>query len=483
MTELLWGNPEIIRHMRSRLRRGRLLGTLGLYLLFVLLMAYILFQTNSSANADATQQYAHVLYFVLLGIQYFASLVIGCVICAGSIVAERENQTYDFLRMLPIEPIKLIVGKLIGVPILIYLVLAVTLPLNIICAFLAGLPWSVVLTTYLILIFAGFFSHSLGLFYSALAPKAQISNGGALFSLFILSMFLWTPGINFLHPMRYFEFFWEKKAIPPVGFFTLEMPAILMAVLIYSLFSAWFLVAIYRTLEYEHHRVFSKKQSVLFQGFVSLIALGLMWPHLTGIGEKSQLWGLVALYMCLQLGLIMGMLFTLTPDYDDLIQWFYTLTRPGAPVFHQPFAEHSPMFGVLLAYIGVAAVTTGTIALAFPDVMPMIVSGIALLTLYAGVYGVLFLLMHTWWSPFNRNYIVAGLIVLSMIFPLFGGEPSVYFILNPFFLLVTLVGSNSLGTYFFASIILALVILIGLTLWLVTRLTLMRQKLQARRYG
>ena len=86
--------------------------------------------------------------------QFFLVALVAPTFAAGSITGEKERKTYEMLLASPLEPMTILVGKLLSS--LTYLVLLIlsSLPLMILCFLLGGILLSEIARAYLILILA-----------------------------------------------------------------------------------------------------------------------------------------------------------------------------------------------------------------------------------------------------------------------------------------------------------------------------------------
>jgi hypothetical protein len=94
------------------------------------------------------------------------TLVVGGVyLLVSNLADEQRRGTLNFIRLSPQSTFNILFGKMLGVPIIIYLGVAVALPLHIWSAVSCGgdLPW--LLSFYLLLAAFGGFFYSLGMFY------------------------------------------------------------------------------------------------------------------------------------------------------------------------------------------------------------------------------------------------------------------------------------------------------------------------------
>lgn len=102
----------------------------------------------------------------------------------------KENQrgTLNFLRMSPASSRQILLGKLLGVPVLLYSIIAVTLPLHVGAGLAAGFSGLALGEYYLVLVATMFCFYAAALWFASLTPKLQGAGPwlGALLVLLLL---------------------------------------------------------------------------------------------------------------------------------------------------------------------------------------------------------------------------------------------------------------------------------------------------------
>ncbi len=118
-----------------------------------------LFDVGHTRNLTMAGVWQTDLLRNLLSITFFLLLFLGTYLLRRDWVQEHQRGTLGFLRLTPQPAARIILGKLLGVPILLYWAIALTLPLQIWAAFHALVPGytvvSMALTDVLILVVFG----------------------------------------------------------------------------------------------------------------------------------------------------------------------------------------------------------------------------------------------------------------------------------------------------------------------------------------
>lgn len=184
-------NPQLLRELKGRLKAPNVLvavaiSLLGQLLTFLYFFSYLPNSTSRSAGSayctggdpNITVVYQCLrdaagniiidwprwwlepfVFLSLIGI--FALIVVGPYLLITDLAQEQRRGTLNLIRLSP-QPIdKILVGKLLGVPILLYLVAVLAAPLHLWAGLSAGIPLGQILSFYLVLV------ASCGLFYSA----------------------------------------------------------------------------------------------------------------------------------------------------------------------------------------------------------------------------------------------------------------------------------------------------------------------------
>jgi len=82
-----------------------------------------------------------LLYYWLMGLQGVALTVWALSSCAQSVSAKRDHKTWEFQRTTGLTAAELLVGKLMGEPILVYFAVACAAPITLIAG-RAGFRWA-----------------------------------------------------------------------------------------------------------------------------------------------------------------------------------------------------------------------------------------------------------------------------------------------------------------------------------------------------
>ena len=164
-----WRNPEFVRHLRGQLRAPRAWTALTVMLVVCVLVGL----SSWSSHSDNRQEFFSTLYVTLVVIQYGVVGLWCASACGQAIARERELKTFDSLRTTRLSWTELVVGMILGRPVLAYFVVGCSMPISGLAGLLAGYPLGAILGTYVLLVLFALFVGLVGLWGSMLSEKAS----------------------------------------------------------------------------------------------------------------------------------------------------------------------------------------------------------------------------------------------------------------------------------------------------------------------
>jgi hypothetical protein len=311
----IWSNPEFVRHRRAELRpvRAITVGAIVLVICVLLGLACWSFQQQlveslrraaeiyktdawmqrvARAEQDLARNTWLLLYKWLIGIQGAALTFWTLFSCAQSISGERDRKTWDFQRVTRLTPAEILIGKLLGEPVLIYFAVLCAAPVTLIAGLAGGLSLGMVLSVFAFLAMTSLFLGLAGMWLSTLLESRTRGVGliGAL-GLYLITMTLvqmrstGLPGLAAFSPLM--VFFGLMRFEPDHPFHAMlpvlfghEVPWLLMCVLLCGSFSAWMAVMLVRNLkrDYQEIRPLSRWEAVGCAAFLNFLIYALLRP-------------------------------------------------------------------------------------------------------------------------------------------------------------------------------------------------------------
>ena len=327
-----WQNPEFVRHCRSELRRSRMT-TVAVVVLFVCgltilacwaaekaqmtyyhssaqvvvappIASAVPAQRSNETSGDEVEQPSPTLashlrpsialatalksYYPLMFMQFGVLTFWSLLSCTQGISRERERNTWDFQRTTRLAPSELLVGKLLGEPVLAYFIFLCVLPVTLITGIIGHVPLLNILAADFVTLIAAIFIGLAGLWVSSLFENK--SRGIALIAgLAIYGMFLGSTGLadspfsglGGFSPLTTFLPLLGRvpSAMHPM-LFGGRVPWLLMTVLLYVSFGAWLVLMLVRNLKKDVNemRLLSHWQAVGCCAFLNFVLYALLDP-------------------------------------------------------------------------------------------------------------------------------------------------------------------------------------------------------------
>jgi ABC-type transport system involved in multi-copper enzyme maturation permease subunit len=140
-------NPVLQRELLVNLRRPRSFAVLFAYVAF--LGAVVLAAWPASRKIDMTNPEAarRLVGLFFLG-QYVLALLLAPSLGAGAIAGEKERKSYEMLLASPLQPVAIVLGKLLAALCFVSVLLAASVPIVMLCLPLGGVSFYEVLVLY-----------------------------------------------------------------------------------------------------------------------------------------------------------------------------------------------------------------------------------------------------------------------------------------------------------------------------------------------
>jgi hypothetical protein len=157
------------------------------------------------------------IWLSIMGV--FALLVVGTYMLIADLAKEEQRGTLNFLRLTPQSSSLILTGKLLGVPILLYLVGVLALPLHWVSGFSGQIPFSLILGYYGVLGAACLFFYSAALLFG-LAGKwlggfqAWLGSGMVLMFLYLITLALGRGSYLNHYPIDWLVLFNPEVVLP-----------------------------------------------------------------------------------------------------------------------------------------------------------------------------------------------------------------------------------------------------------------------------
>lgn len=327
--------------------------------------------------------------FSIIGIALL--LVLGTYFLIGNIVSEQKKGTINLIRLTPQSATSILLGKLLGVPALLYFFIALGVPLQIIAGLQAHIPLNLVISFDLAIIASCAFFYSVSLliglvtnksvsalvfsmavvmflyFTTLLSTKEYNSITATLLDWLILfnpnNLLLYigqTTGIPYHHfnygNSNFFgDLFYRSPRMQEVDFIALSRISFYgqalwakvgvglgLVIVNYCLWTYWVLQGLKRRFHNSENTVINKQQSYWITGSFVITALGFSLQKTT----QSNLAGNLVFLVFVLLIFFLGLTFALSPQHQTLQDWAryrHQMSIKGRVLWRElMFGEKSP---------------------------------------------------------------------------------------------------------------------------------------------
>jgi hypothetical protein len=170
-------NPQFLRECRGRLTSRSVVAALGLSGLGQILLLLFIWQFRDSLELYTLPLISGAVFKVLTWVLPYGLFTVGSYYLITDLVQEERRGTLNFIRLSPRSGQTILLGKLLGVPILPYLMLGTILPLHILSGLFAGAPLGLLFSYYLLLLAGCGLTFSAALLAAFLAGKQTLIGG------------------------------------------------------------------------------------------------------------------------------------------------------------------------------------------------------------------------------------------------------------------------------------------------------------------
>lgn len=327
--------------------------------------------------------------FSIIGIALL--LVLGTYFLIGNIVSEQKKGTINLIRLTPQSATSILLGKLLGVPALLYFFVALGVPLQIIAGLQAHIPLNLAISFDLAIIASCVFFYSVSLLIGLVTNKSAI---GLVFSIAVVIflsfttllstkeynsitatlldwLILFNPNNLLLYigqttgiPYHHFnygdsnvfgDFFYRSPRMQEVDFIALNRISfygqalwtkvgvgIGLVIANYCLWTYWIWQGLKRRFHERKNTVINKQQSYWITGSFVITTLGFSLQK----ASQSHLAGNLVFLAFVLLIFFLGLTFALSPQHQTLQDWAryrHQMSIKGSVLWRELiFGEKSP---------------------------------------------------------------------------------------------------------------------------------------------
>lgn len=299
--DLVFDNPMLTKHLRSRLRPTQVAPWLVVVVILCLFIIWAGQAFNWLNNGFALS--------LLLGLEAIILAIVGTQQVAGSVGGSRESGVLDFHRVSPQPPTWLVTGYFLGAPIREYALFLVTVPFAVFLAYLSPLGLLGLMQVWVAVIVGAWIFHLIALLSALVSRKPKGTSKGGVAGLVITLLFLANPVGQGL----YYASSSMTGETPTVNFYGQPVYWLLFLLLYTLPLLGFFFVACVRKMRSEKAHPYTKLEAVGGMATLAVLTLGACWGYPEG--------GVLAIvtYYVLALGAIVW-ISTITPSHAEYVR-------------------------------------------------------------------------------------------------------------------------------------------------------------------
>jgi hypothetical protein len=334
-------NPQLLRELQGRFQLRSVLATIGIVVVGQILL--LIFFTGLLPNEDARysafclggfrpgclpdwQRWGGELFKTLTYIITYALYIPGAYALVGDIGQEAQRGTLNFLRLSPRSSQNILLGKLLGVPILGYFSLLLLFPLHLIVGLFGSVPIGFFVSFYFALFAWGalLFTASMFAGFNGRAPNkvggvssliivVLIAIAGIPANLYLNSITIWREfGISGLSADRANTLAWFGL---PINQDVIWSHVFLFTNLAFITYWLW--RALQRAFDKPTATTISKRQGYTIATYLTVLLLGFIQRNQGGSSSLGQLGAIASLLVYASIPLI----FMLSTPRQMLLDW------------------------------------------------------------------------------------------------------------------------------------------------------------------
>ncbi|GAX40845.1 hypothetical protein NIES4075_18110 [Tolypothrix sp. NIES-4075] len=490
-------NPQLLREIKGRIKPRNVLLTIFIslvsqFLLVLYFQTQIITEKTANAIQTITNEYCtgektyinaatriclqdelgniiinweswfRNIFTWLSIIACFAILVAGTYLIISDLANEQRRETLNFIRLSPLSPQSILLGKMLGVPILLYFAVLLAIPLHLWSGLAANIPLVEIFSFYAVIVAAGILYYSGGLLFGLVGSwlsgfQAWLGSGGVLGFLILTR-----PGrfaeiqqseypffvLKLINPTSFipnysvdYSFKFVASELANYHWFAIPLGATFVTIIGFALFiylmTTWFIWhSLQRCFRDPNATMLSKKQSYLLTSCFAILTIGCAnWQKfLFANGNSYTISENLTCLLVLNLWLFLYLIAALNPHRQTLYDWaryrhIYSFKEFGNSKLIKDliWSEKSPGL-VAIALNTIIAITALSLFIllsgigfdrAIPAFLALIFAG-NLTMIYAGL-AQLMLLMKTeqpvlWATGTVGAVMILPLVIVAMLF-------------------------------------------------------------------
>ncbi|MCT7967273.1 hypothetical protein NG799_13095 [Laspinema sp. D1] len=325
------GNPQLVREIKGRLTRR----SVGIVLFLSAISQCLIVGVSSQRNClgwseeivgGYCQQYETVIQWLLAfhSLSFILALLLfvgGVYLLSSDLVKEQRRGTLNFLRLSPRTSQNILLGKLLGVPVLLYLGLGLAIPLHLSCAIAAGVPLGWIFGFYAVIAASATFLYTASLLnalfvaevqYQAIVSSALAGWLGSCLVSVILYSVKWE--YSEFNEFVFKWFFWEYQKTNYEIVFCWLFLSLVMG-------NYWIWQGLNRRFKNPNGTLLSKAQSYGLAASLQIWMLGLFYPWISPMAIQENLMPMMLIVSILTVIMFLLIIPAISPQRQTLLDW------------------------------------------------------------------------------------------------------------------------------------------------------------------
>ena len=401
-------NPQFLRECRGRLKSRNVIAAIALSLI----VQFLLYISVAGLGGEIVPEDQRAVCVALSWVMAYVLFVLGGFYIVDDLSKEDRTGTLNFIRLSPRPAQEILLGKLLGVPLLPVILALTAVPLHIVSGLLGGASVLWLISYYVVLAFGTAFVYTLALlfgFVGSASPfgKQQALNAIAFAAIALVAITPLFMGWNSFATWwgfdsgsaLYIEPYGGVRPRPFIQWLYLPVVSNLLMAHLFTLsnlaigtFLTWRVLL--RTFRIPQATLLSKRISYVIVAYLNVLLWGFFQSSLITSSEQRIL-GFAAAAFALNVAIAFLLIFAIAPTRQTLIDWS---RARGGSITGWVWNDNSPsVLSILVSAIIVGALVVPWILIVDRGqeiaILPMILAALSLGTcalIYATIVQLIF---------------------------------------------------------------------------------------------
>ncbi|NET59558.1 MAG: ABC transporter permease subunit [Symploca sp. SIO2E6] len=334
-------NPQFYRELKGKLKPRNLFITVAISFIIQLILLVFAYEHHAFYG-----QYSwDVVFRPLNWLLPFFLLVCGVYQLCQDLAQEERRGTLNFIRLSPQSSQSILIGKILGVPALLYLGIALTIPLHLFSALATGIPLLWLLGIYTLWGAGCCLFYSAAFFYTLLwnsqGDSKSIAGLGGLLAFFVSPSYISIIDFSFQwyqsnSPLKHWQWFFLPLGSEAILAYT-------WVIITLSVATYWIWQAVNRRFRNPNATLLSKKHSYLLVACFEVWLLGFAVAEINSVFTDAHLFaGLFFLFFLNPICFLI-LIAALSPHRQTLLDWAryrrYNSSSHPQSFWHRPLIK------------------------------------------------------------------------------------------------------------------------------------------------